>query len=124
MVLGWPCAGFRRPRRHRALLPARREAVLAERGIIAREGNMKFTKRLLAVAAAALVLALAGCAGQSEQTSETVTPSQSPAATERMAYAGTIDGHTSTVVLDPSDSHYIILENVPGTASGSTTQKR
>ena len=100
------------------------EAVLAERGIIAREGFMKFTKQLHAAAAAALVLALVGCAGQSEQTSETVTPSQAPAASERMAYSGTVNGSPSTIVFDPSDNQFIMLETAPGTTAGTTTQRR
>jgi predicted secreted protein len=100
------------------------EAVLAEHGIIAREGNMEFTKKFLAVAAAALVLALAGCAGQSEQTSENVTPSQAPAASERMAYSGTVNGNSATIVFDPADNEFIMLETVPGTAAGTTTQRR
>ena len=100
------------------------EAVLAERGIIAREGNMKFTKKLLAVAAAALVLALAGCAGQSEQTSENVTPSQAPAASERMAYSGTVNGNPATIVFDPATNEFIMLEQAPGTTAGTRTQRR
>src|SRR6185503_5832694 len=64
--------------------------------------HMKFTRNRLAALAAALVLVIVGCAKQSEQTSETVTPT--PAPTERMAYAGTMNGTSATIVFDPADN--------------------
>ena len=80
---------------------------------------MKFTRNRFAALAAALVLVIAGCAKQSEQTSETVTPSPTPMTTERLAYAGTLNGTNATIVFDPASNEYILIEN-----AGAPTAKR
>src|SRR5687767_14099539 len=96
------------------------EAVLAMRGINAKEGHMKLSRNHFAALAAAFVL-VCGCASQS--TTEDVSTTPAPVTTERVAYQGTLNGAPMTMVIDPANE-FVILETVPATTSGTPTQRR
>ena len=81
---------------------------------------MKFFRNHLAALAATLVLG-SGCA--SEKTTEDVATTPAPAATERMAYQGTMNGAPMTLVVEPATNEFVILETVPA-SSGTPTQRR